>query len=198
MSKSSLSHSAVSESSPLQISSPHLHELSIRAEQPQDQAAIQEVLIQAFLNHPHSQQTEHLIVQNLRQRQELSIALVAVHQQKILGFIAISPVTLNGHTPKHETEHWYGLGPVAVHAEQQGHGIGSTLIRTALNQLQLRFPAQGCVVLGEPEYYGRFGFKAHPHLTLEGVPPEYFQALVFAGTLPAASVSYSPAFAISA
>jgi predicted N-acetyltransferase YhbS len=39
--------------------------------------------------------------------------------------------------------------------------------------------ASGCVVLGDPGYYGRFGFKAGDGLVFPGVPAEYFQALSF-------------------
>ena len=174
---------------------PPLHELIIHNEQPEDQDAVTEVLIQAFINHPHSQQTEHLIVQRLREQDKLSIALVAEYQQQILGFIAISPVQLHSaEMSQYDRQNWYGLGPVAVRPDQQGYGIGSTLIRTALNQLQLRYPCHGCVVLGEPEYYARFGFKAYPQLVLDGVPASYFQALSFADSIPTAQVCYAAAF----
>ncbi|MCY1449933.1 hypothetical protein D9M71_667060 [compost metagenome] len=51
------------------------------------------------------------------------------------------------------------------------------MMKTALAELE-RLGGRGCVVLGDPGYYGRFGFKAYPDLQLPGVPPEYFQALV--------------------
>jgi len=54
--------------------------------------------------------------------------------------------------------------------------------------------AAGCVVLGEPDYYGRFGFRAKPDLILPEVPPEYFQAISFGSTLPRGTVSYHEAF----
>ncbi|WP_235840182.1 hypothetical protein [Citrifermentans pelophilum] len=54
--------------------------------------------------------------------------------------------------------------------------------------------AAGCVLLGEPEYYGRFGFRAEPNLVLPDVPPEYFQALAFRPPLPCGTVSYDKAF----
>jgi putative acetyltransferase len=50
------------------------------------------------------------------------------------------------------------------------------------------------VVLGEPAYYGRFGFLADPALVLPGVPPEYFQALPFGSSRPCGVVSYHAAF----
>jgi predicted N-acetyltransferase YhbS len=54
--------------------------------------------------------------------------------------------------------------------------------------------ANGCVVLGDPRYYGRFGFKAELALVLSNMPPEYFQAILFCGVLPAGNVSYHEAF----
>ena len=59
--------------------------------------------------------------------------------------------------------------------------------------------ATGCVVLGEPAYYGRFGFCVELALVLEGVPAGYFQALLLAGTPPACGiVTYHPAFGAEA
>jgi putative acetyltransferase len=57
--------------------------------------------------------------------------------------------------------------------------------------------ARGCVVLGEPRFYGRFGFVQEPNLTLEGVPPEYFLGQAFIESVPAARVSYHTAFSAS-
>jgi putative acetyltransferase len=54
--------------------------------------------------------------------------------------------------------------------------------------------ASGCVVLGEPAYYGRFGFKAVPSLVLPGVPPQYFQALSFDSPNARGIVTYHEAF----
>ena len=54
--------------------------------------------------------------------------------------------------------------------------------------------ATGCVVLGDPAYYGRFGFKAVDGLVYPGVPAEYFQALSFTDKFPQGEVSYHEAF----
>ncbi len=54
--------------------------------------------------------------------------------------------------------------------------------------------ATGCVVLGEPAYYSRFGFAAEPQLVLPGVPAEYFQAVCFGGRLPHGEVKYHDSF----
>ena len=49
-------------------------------------------------------------------------------------------------------------------------------------------------MLGEPGYYSRFGFVAHPGLVLPGVPPEYFQGMAFSGPMPTGTVAYHDAF----
>lgn len=56
--------------------------------------------------------------------------------------------------------------------------------------------ASGCVVLGEPAYYGRFGFNVVEGLILPGVPEEYFQALSFDNKYPCGEVSYHAAFSV--
>ena len=88
---------------------------------------------------------------------------------------------------------WYGLAPVSVLPSNQNQGIGSKLVKAGLLQLK-QLDAKGCVLLGEPSYYKRFGFSPHSGLVLEGVPPEYFQALPFRSGIPKGSVKYHAAF----
>ncbi|WP_346763991.1 GNAT family N-acetyltransferase [Serratia proteamaculans] len=72
--------------------------------------------------------------------------------------------------------------------------MGSRLIHQLLAELQENRGA-GCVVLGNPNYYGRFGFRAQAALTLPGIPAEYFQVLPFGGSrLPQGTVAFHPAF----
>lgn len=54
--------------------------------------------------------------------------------------------------------------------------------------------AGGCVLVGDPEYYKRFGFKNISDLTLEGVPPRNFLALPFGENRPKGSVEFHKAF----
>ena len=164
--------------------------LIIRPEQTQDITVIFNLTQRAFEQAEHSSHTEQFIVNALRAAGHLSISLVAELDSQIVGHIAFSPVQLSS-----GAAHWYGLGPVSVLPEWQQQGIGSQLIEKGL--YQLRQYAAGCVVLGEPAYYQRFGFQAVPGLLLEGVPPEYFQALLFQGEMPLAQVKYSDAFAAS-
>jgi putative acetyltransferase len=71
-------------------------------------------------------------------------------------------------------------------------GGGSRLMREALRILREQ-GAAGCVVLGEPEYYSRFGFQADPNLILPEVPAEYFQAIAFGSGRPHGIVTYHEA-----
>jgi putative acetyltransferase len=161
----------------------------IREERVGDYATINQIVAEAFKEHPHSNQREHILVEALREADALTVALVAEKQGEIVGHVAFSPVKIDG-----EFQEWYGLGPVAVRPDRQREGIGRALIRDGLARLR-SIKANGCVLLGEPEYYNRFGFNADPRLHLEGVPPEYFMALPFGETVPCGAVEYHPAFA---
>jgi predicted N-acetyltransferase YhbS len=160
----------------------------IRHEQPSDVDAIELLTEAAFRNAPHTSHTEQFIVNELRSANQLTVSLVAVDGDAIVGHVAISPVTISS-----GESGWYGLGPISVSPSRQGKGIGSSLMRAALAELE-RLGAVGCVVLGEPAYYGRFGFKSNPGLELPGVPPEYFQAVSFGAEIPVGRVYYHEAF----
>lgn len=162
--------------------------MNIRAETAADRQAIEAVTISAFLNAAHTSHSEQHIVSALRRAGKLSVSLVAESDGALIGHVAASPVTISDGTPG-----WFGLGPISVVPQHQGHGIGSQLVRETLRLLRER-GASGCVVLGEPQYYGRFGFRINPDLGLPGVPPEYFQALSFDSSEPRGIVSYDDAF----
>ena len=77
----------------------------------------------------------------------------------------------------------------------QRHGIGGMLVKARLAELH-ELGGRGCILLGEPEYYGRFGFKALDGVTLAGVPPEYFLALPFTEDEVRGAVSCHEAIAV--
>ncbi|HWJ70003.1 MAG TPA: N-acetyltransferase [Sphingobium sp.] len=160
----------------------------IRDEQPGDVAAIRDLTAAAFSHAPHSSGTEAAIVDALRRAGALTLSLVAV-DAGVIGHVAFSPVSIAG-----VDGDWQGLGPVSVAAAHQRQGIGEALIRAGLERLRAD-GAAGCVVLGDPAYYGRFGFISDPRLSFADVPPDYFQRLVFRGRSPAGEVRYHPAFA---
>lgn len=160
----------------------------IRDELPSDISTISGLLQRAFQDVVHSQNTEHKIVDALRHADALAFSLVAIQNDSIVGYIALSKVELSSGEAG-----WYGLGPVAVDPQFQSQGVGAELIETALSRLK-QHCAAGCVLLGEPDYYSRFGFKAVPQLYLADVPAEYFQVFNFGTSIPTAQVFYHPAF----
>ena len=142
--------------------------MEIRPERPGDEAAIAELIEAAFALAEHRDGTEAQIVERLRKNGALTLSLVAVDEGRIVGHVAFSPVTIDGADLQ-----WFGLGPVAVQPDQQGKGLGSSLIREGLDRLQ-EIGAAGCVLVGEPDYYCRFGFHADERLLYPGLPPAYF------------------------
>lgn len=161
----------------------------IREETPADVASIEAATVAAFQNAAHTSYTEHVIVAALRQAGQLSVSLVADDDGAVIGHVAVSPVTISD-----GADGWWGLGPISVVPARQRQGIGAQLMQRAVGTLRV-LGAAGCVVLGEPGYYARFGFKAEPKLVLPGVPPEYFQAILLRGSLPSGVVSYHESFA---
>ncbi len=164
----------------------------IRNETPADVRAIEAVTVSAFLNAPHTTHTEHSIVNSLRNAGQLIISLVADAEGTVVGHVAVSAVSISDGAAG-----WYGLGPISVVPEHQRRGVGSRLMREALRPLREQ-GAAGCVLLGEPAYYSRFGFQVDPNLSLPGVPPEYFQSVSLGASRPRGIVSYHSAFNVSA
>jgi len=160
----------------------------IRNETESDIKAIAEVTEIAFETLAISRHTEQFIIKALRAAGALTVSLVAEVDGKVVGHVAFSPVTISDGSPD-----WYGLGPVSVLPEHQRQGIGTALINEGLSRLKAR-GGKGCVLVGPPEYYQRFGFRNLPALTLEGVPQQYFLALPFGEETPRGIVVFHSAF----
>lgn len=165
--------------------------VSIRTETASDAAAIAAVTAVAFRNHPFSDQSETRILEALRADGALALSLVAEVDRQVVGHVAFSLVSISD-----RTSDWYGLGPVSVLPAFQGQGIGRALIEQGLEKLQ-QLGAKGCVLLGEPELYQRFGFLNRSGLILAGVPQAYFLARSFDAQIPAGVVQYHPAFSVA-
>ena len=160
----------------------------IRDETADDAGVISEVTIAAFKTLEISNHTEQFIIAALRAAKALTVSLVAEVDGRVIGHIAFSPVSISDGTPN-----WYGLGPVSVLPAYQRQGIGKALIREGLSRLK-EMHAQGCCLVGHPDYYGRFGFKHPAGLGHEGVPQEAFFALSFGGHIPQGTVAFHEAF----
>lgn len=160
----------------------------IRPEVPTDIPPIFALTEAAFRTAAHSAGTEQFIVNALRRSGALSVSLVAESAGKVIGHVAVSPVAVSDGATG-----WYGLGPISVLPEHQRTGIGSQLMHAALQALRDRGGA-GCMLVGDPAYYQRFGFKPVPGLVYPGVPPEYFLVLSFGPHQPQGVVTFHEGF----
>lgn len=162
--------------------------MQIRSEQPGDADAIRALTAAAFAGARHSSGTEAGIVDALRADGALTLSLVAVADGRIVGHVAFSPVGIDMAEGA-----WHGLGPLSVEPACQRQGIGQALVREGLQRLKA-LGASGCVVLGSPAYYGRFGFLSEPSLRYRDGPSPYFQRLILKGPAPSGQARYHRAF----
>ena len=147
----------------------------IHPERTADWAAIGDLLRAAF-----GGGEEAALVAALRRDGDLDLSLVAHHQGTILGHVALSPVAAPFPA--------LALAPVAILPAMQKRGLGGALIRAA----QALRPDHTIIVLGDPAYYGRFGFR--PVAWDSPYAGPYLQAI--GPHLPArATIRHAPAFA---
>lgn len=167
-------------------------DMIIHDESESDLEAIDTVTRKAFETLPISQHTEQFIIKSLRAARALTVSLVAEVGGKVVGHIAFSPVAISDGSPD-----WYGLGPISVLPERHKQGIGKRLVQEGLARLR-GLGAQGCVLVGDPAYYERFGFKSLPEIKVEGVPQKYVLALRLQSNSARGTVEFHPAFSASA
>ena len=123
--------------------------ITVREAQEADYSAVYEIHEAAF-----GQPAEARLVEALRTDASPQISLVAEREERLVGHVFLSPVTVEGNPPKAGCA---GLAPLGVLPEAQRSGVGSALVRDAL----ARCPAAGWSIvflLGDPAYYARFGF----------------------------------------
>lgn len=121
----------------------------IRVEIPVDAAGIDALLRNAF-----GRDDEAELVQQLREDGLLTLGIVATDDEGgVVGYAAFSPVDVAG-----EDRQWVALAPLAVEESLRRQGLGEKLVYEGLDALN-EFSYAAVVVLGDPAYYGRFGFK---------------------------------------
>jgi putative acetyltransferase len=162
--------------------------ITIRDESAADREGIRRVHLQAFPS-----DAEARLVDQLRADGDLTISLVALVADEVVGHIAMSPVAIDG------SPVGLGLAPVAVAPELQRSGVGSALVRRSLAFCRAE-AVPLVVVLGEPAYYGRFGFIPAVALSLRDTfgGGDAFQAIVLAAEPPPRTgvVHYARAFSM--
>ncbi|MGI6655380.1 MAG: GNAT family N-acetyltransferase [Desulfobulbus sp.] len=165
--------------------------LHIRPEEERDTDKVKELLTAAYSRRPRSSYNQEILDDKVRRASPaLTLALVAEQEERIVGYLALSRVELSDNTPG-----WYAIAPLAIHPDLRQQGIGTRLVTEALARLRA-MEANGCVVIGPPSYYRRFGFDSTPELLVEGIASEYFlvQPFTDAGARSRGIVVYNPVF----
>ena len=163
-------------------------QVEIRGEVSSDFETIRSVTEQAFRNVSYASGDEQDIIERLRASGALSVSLVAAVGREIIGHIALSPSSSTDNS-----QEWLALGPVSVLPEYQRKGVGSALIQRALAEIKDQ-GVTGCILIGDPAYYRRFGFELAPKFSPK---PEYasvFMINKFSDEDPGGALSFHQAF----
>lgn len=163
---------------------------TIRPEKAEDAVAVRRVHEAAF---PTAAEAD--LVERLRASGKAVVALVAEDAGQIVGHILFSPVTFD--PPLAVVG--FGLAPMSVLADHWKHGVGRRLVQNGLAECHAR-GACLVVVLGEPDYYERFGFERASRHGLRnefGAEDAFMVFLLEAGSHPPPGtlVKYGPEFA---
>lgn len=161
----------------------------IRDEAPDDIVAIHELTRRAFAPMPYADGDEQDVIDRLRATGGLALSLVAEQGGAVVGQVTFSPAAAPG-----GVDGWFTLGPVSVEPAIQKQEIGARLIRAGLDRLRSQ-GAAGCILLGNPAYYSRFGFCVAAQYAPAEDHSEFFQMLSFAGPVPDGRFGYHAAFA---
>ena len=143
----------------------------IRVERPEDVAGIAAVLADAFGRPGESKTPSEVgLVAALRESDSwvASQSLVAVEGDLIIGHCLCSRAFVD-ETPV------LALGPIGVRQDWQGRGVGSALVRQAID-IAIDMGEELIGLLGDPAFYGRFGFVAASDLSIESPDPAWGRA----------------------
>jgi putative acetyltransferase len=164
-----------------------MHGLKIRREKKSDIAAIRRVHQAAF-----GGLGEADLVDTLQADGDAALSLIAWYGGEVVGHILFSRMT----AVENRNLRAVALAPLAVLPSHQRLGIGSTLVRDALDWLK----SDGedvVLVLGDSDFYGRFGFSAEAARKF-ATPYDgpHLQALALSddGARAAGVLRYAPAF----
>lgn len=126
-------------------------------QRPEDAEKIPALLDKCF-GMDRYKKTVYSLRRNVDSLAELSF--VAYVDNQMVATIEYWPIVIGTHSQA------LLLGPIAVDPDWQGKGIGVALIKQSL-ALAAQFGHARVVLVGDPEYYARFGFVAAPPLGLE-------------------------------
>jgi putative acetyltransferase len=144
--------------------------IEVRPESRSDVPVVDGLVSRAFDGRPN----EVELVRGLRGAESPVFSRVATVGGRVVGHLMYSQLGLEGSTSPVLT-----LAPVSVEPEFQNRGVGTRLISVSLSELD-EACVPSVVVLGEPEYYGRFGFQPAARYGItapEGIPMVHLMIL---------------------
>lgn len=145
-------------------------------QRPEDAEKIPALLDKCF-GSDRQQKTVYRLREDVPALAELSF--VAYAGDDMIGTIEYWPIVIGDQYPA------LLLGPIAVEPQWQGKGIGVALIRQSL-ALAAEFGHSRVVLVGDPEYYARFGFVGAAPLGLALPGPVDMERLVVKALVPGA------------
>ena len=160
--------------------------IDLRPEAEADYDKIHAITEAAFAPMPFSNGSEPTVIRRLRADGDATLALVAERDDRLVGHIMFSPISVSD-----GGEGWIALGPVSVDPELQKQGIGQALIVEGLKHIE-RMGAPGCILIGNPAYYSRFGFVGDGRITYRDLPAPVVQWLSFGQEKPGGEVTFAP------
>jgi|GEM_PF-1598813 len=92
------------------------------------------------------------LVESLRMRRVMAAEHGLWDHGALVGYLAYSPVTIKGADTKRQI---LGVGPMAIHNDYQGSGLGRKLLEESLKEVE----ADALVLLGHTAFYEKAGFK---------------------------------------
>ncbi len=164
--------------------------IAVRPERPGEQDTVFAIHAAAFETDLEARLTDHL-----RSDGDVLLSLMACDGDEPVGNLIQSPMVAEADGKSIKAA---AIGPIGVRPDRQRQGIGSALMRAGIEWAKSEdFTA--IFLLGDPDYYGRFGFSvetAAPFSSPYAGP--YFQALLLDDTFvvpKSGRADYAPAFA---
>jgi putative acetyltransferase len=165
----------------------------VRRERREDVDAVREVVAAAFAGDDGREPIEVGLLARLRDDPGWlpAYSLVAAEPDgPVVGYVVATRGDVDGRPA-------LGLGPIAVQPKWQGRGVGSALVHAVLGAAEGREEAL-VALLGDPAFYGRFGFRPASDLGIVSPDPAWgasFQARLLAGPAPRGFFRYAAPFA---
>ena len=134
-----------------------LKDLIIRAEEPADYKNTELMAMRSFFNKYNPAADEHFLIRIIRESKDYipQISRIAEYNGKIVGAVYYTKAWIIDGDITHDV---ITFGPLAVEPTMEGNDIGGALMRETI-KLAKEAGFAGIVLMGEPNYYPRFGFE---------------------------------------